>query len=153
MTARKRSFATLLVLTLSAALIGTASAGTRGAQPDLRFGVYTDASAFALGGGLKTRVGTSGYWSFNPNLEMVFFDYGNFFTINGDFLYDIPSSGGPSFYLGAGPAILVGDSNTDLGVNLIGGLSASRGSSRPFVQMKAILGEGSELAIMGGVRF
>jgi hypothetical protein len=150
-----RTIASLLVLSACTVLIGTetAAAATRAPQPDVRFGVYTDASGFALGGGLKTRVGTSGYWSFNPNLEMVFFDYGNAVTINGDFLYDIPSSGGPTFHVGVGPAILTGNSNTDLGVNLIGGLSASRGTSRPFVQMKAILGEGSELAIMGGVRF
>ncbi len=152
-TTRLRTLATVLLLALGAVAIGTSPASARGAHPDLRAGVYTDAGGLALGGGLNTQVGTSGFWTFNPNLEMVFFDGGNVVTLNGDFHYDFGSRDGPSFYLGTGPAILVGDSSSEFGINVIGGLAASRGPSRPFVQMKGILGDASELAIMGGVRF
>lgn len=124
---------------------------------DLRAGLYTDLSALALGGGLLSSMGS--HWFFNPNVEVALADGGNLFTINGDFHYDLPSEGAMSFYLGGGPTLLFadaeggGDSNTDLGLNLLAGVSGLRSSMRPFAQIKGIFAGGSEVALMGGIRF
>lgn len=124
---------------------------------DLRAGLYTDLSALALGGGLLSSMGS--HWFFNPNVEVALADGGNLFTINGDFHYDLPGEGPMSFYLGGGPALLVADSNggggsnTEFGLNLLAGVSGLRGQIRPFAQIKGIFADGSEVALMGGIRF
>jgi hypothetical protein len=123
---------------------------------DVRGGVYTDRSALALGAGLLTSVGTS--WWFNPNLEAAMGDGSDLITVNGDFHYDIPTGDPVSIYFGGGPALLFvnpegnGDGSTDVGLNLIGGV-AGRGAARPFGQVKAVLSDNSEVALMGGIRF
>lgn len=145
-----------LLLVLSASTLGSSRASA-GVDPGVRAGVYTDLSAFALGGELLSSMGSR--WFFNPNVEVAFADGGNLTTINGDFHYDLPSDGLMSVYLGGGPALLLassnrgGGSNTDFGVNLLAGISGVRGSARPFVQSKVILSGGTDVAFMGGIRF
>jgi hypothetical protein len=153
-----RKFASMAIGTALLALAATTLTPARsGAQTDvdLRAGVYTDMSAMALGGGLLTGVGSS--WWFNPNLEAAFGDGGNLITLNGDFHYDFPTGDPVSIYLGAGPALLFanpdgGDTSTDVGLNLIGGV-AGRGAVRPFGQVKAVVSDNTEVALMGGIRF
>lgn len=132
-----------------------ANAGT---DYDLRLGYYTDAQGLAVGAGLLSSVGSSARWFFNPNVEMAFGDATNNLTLNGDFHYDFAHSDAMSFYMGAGPAVIhtdpeFADSNTDLGLNLFGGVTGTRGSSRPFLQLKGILSDDTEVALMGGIRF
>ena len=123
---------------------------------DVRGGVYTDMSAMALGAGLLTGVGSS--WWFNPNIEAAFGDNGDLITLNGDFHYDFPTGDPVTIYLGAGPALLFAnpdgnnDGTTDVGLNLIGGI-AGRGAVRPFGQVKGVVSDNSEVALMGGIRF
>ena len=149
---------TMLALAAIVGVMASAPTPARAATDyDLRLGVYTDASAFALGAGLISGVGSTS-WYFNPNLEMAFGDDANVVTLNGDLHYDFASSGAMSFYAGAGPAIVYvnpefADSDTNLGLNLFGGVTAMRGSSRPFVQIKGILSDDTELALMGCIRF
>ena len=123
-----------------------------GMDVDLRGGMYTDAEAPALGGGLLMNVGDNG-WYFNPNLEMVFKDNDTDASVNGDFHYDFPNTGSLSTYLGVGPALLLNDGNNDLGVNVIGGIAGKRGEVRPFAQLKGIISDNNEVALMGGLRF
>src|SRR5262245_28470732 len=123
---------------------------------DLRAGYYTDMEAFAVGGGLLTPV--SNRWFFNPNVEVAIEDEASMWSINGDFHYDFVESGNASFWLGAGPALLIadpdgGDSDTDFAVNAFAGIGALRGGVRPFGQLKGVLGDNSELVLEGGVRF
>jgi len=134
---------------------GPARAGT---DYDLRMGTYTDAGGLALGGGFLTNVGSSYRWFFNPNVEVAFGDNERDVTLNGDIHYDFTPHGPLSMYLGGGPAIVSvspdgGDSKTDLGLNVFGGMTAVRGSARPFVQLKSIMSDNTELALMGGIRF
>lgn len=123
---------------------------------DLRAGIYTDVSALALGGGFMSSMGSR--WFFNPNLEVAIADGGNLFTVNGDFHYDLPSEGPVSLYFGGGPTLLFadpeggGDSDTQFGLNLLVGVSGL-GAQRPFAQVKGIFADGSEVALMGGIRF
>lgn len=145
--------------TVVAVLASTPSIARAGTDYDLRMGTYTDAGGLALGGGLITRVGSSDGWFFNPNVEVAFGDNARLVTLNGDLHYDFVPQGPLSMYLGAGPAIVSlspdggGDSNTDLGLNLFGGVTAIRGAARPFLQVKGIMTDNSEIALMGGIRF
>ena len=129
-----------------------------GTDVDLRAGFYTDADAFALGAGLLTPMGTHAGWYFNPNIELAMPDAGSTLTLSGDVHYDFPTTGTVSPYLGAGPTLIrfspdLGDANTDLGLNLFAGVSGLRGEVRPFVQLKGMFSSGSEVALMGGIRF
>lgn len=124
-----------------------------GMDLDVRAGVYTDAEGFAIGGGLLTPIGSGTGWFFNPNVEVAMPDGDNVLTINGDFHYDFPAGGSISPYIGAGPAVLRHSGDTDFGLNLFGGLSALQGSVRPFVQMKGVVADRGDLALMGGLRF
>lgn len=131
----------------------TASSSAAATDGDLRAGVYTDAGALALGGGLLTRFDSYSRWYFNPNLEVVLADEDNAFALNGDFHYDFPTEGAMSVYLGTGLGVLVEDSDTNLGLNVLSGLASTRGEVRPFLQLKGIISDNNELALMGGVRF
>ena len=119
-------------------------------------GVYTDNDAVAFGGGLLTGMGDR--WFFNPNLELAFADSRNLYTANADFHYDLPTTSSMSFYMGLGPALLIsdpdgGDSNSDVGLNVLAGIAGLSSTVRPFGQIKGIIKDGSELAIVGGIRF
>jgi len=160
MRARTRSsrFPIAAALLAALALALGAAVSHAATNADLRAGVYTDANAFALGGGLLTNLSGSSSWFFNPNIEAAFADHSNVVSLNGDFHYDFPATGAVSFYMGAGPALLFThqdgrDSQTDAGLNVIGGVSGLQGAVRPFAQFKGVVGDNSELALMGGIRF
>ena len=145
----------IVVLAMTSTGVMPAAART---TVDLRAGGYTDANAMGIGGGVMTDVGRGGAWMFNPNLEIVFPDGGNLFTMNGDFHYEFPSSSSLGTYAGAGPALLIADPNvggsrTDFGLDLIGGVTGRRGTTHPFGQAKIVLSDNTEFALMGGVRF
>jgi hypothetical protein len=153
-----RPWTAVALVAIVGVLASVPSPARAGTDYDLRLGVYTDASAFALGAGLISGVGSSTSWYFNPNLEMAFGNDAKVVTLNGDLHYDFASSGPMSFYAVAGPAIVYvnpefSDSETNLGLNLFGGVTGVRGASRPFVQIKGILSDDTELALMGGIRF
>lgn len=147
--------ATVALFAATCACVGTAAAHT---TADLRAGAYTDANAMAIGGGVVTGLSHSNTWMFNPNLEVVFPDGGNMFSMNADFQYQFPGSGSVGVYAGGGPALLIADPNngssqSDGALNLIGGVEGRHGSARPFGQAKAVLSDNSEFVLMGGVRF
>lgn len=149
--------ATTLTLLLAGLGSMPTSAGA-GTDVDLRLGFYSDAEAFAVGGGLLASVGSNGRWFFNPNLEFAMPDGGNIMAVSADFHYDFPTGSSLSPYLGGGPALMIfspdgGDSSTDLGLNLLGGVSSLSGAVRPFAQIKAVFSDDTEVALMGGVRF
>ena len=127
-------------------------------DPEVRGGYYTDAEGGFLGGGLLTDISST--WYFNPNLEYVFVDGGTLFTVNADVHKDLNSGSGPAFWLGAGPALIVRDSDvegadgeTDFGLNLIGGIGAKSGSIRPFGQAKYTISDENEASLAFGLRF
>ena len=124
---------------------------------DVRASVY-DGDDIALGGGVLTSVGHSGRWYFNPNLEMTMGDSRDFVAMSGDFHYDFADRGKATFWMGAGPALLVterpvGSNDTDLGVNVLTGVGAKSGDVRPFAQLRGTVSDESRVAIAGGIRF
>jgi hypothetical protein len=122
---------------------------------ELRAGVFMDADAFALGGGFLAPVGNR--WFFNPNAEFAFGDQ-DLVAVSGDFHYDFAGSNGMSPWLGLGPTILMRDtpgdgSDTDVGLNVLAGLGGTRGTLRPFAQVRGIVADNSQVVLTGGIRF
>ena len=124
---------------------------------DLRGGAYTDADAAMVGGGALVNLESTNHWYFNPNVELAFPERADLVTVNGDFHYDFPGAR-VAYWVGAGPALRVvdpevGNRDTDLGANLIAGLGARNGDVRPFGQLKVMVADDSEAALMFGIRF
>ena len=155
--------ATRLLIFLTVALLAMAAAPAARAEDvdiDLRAGIYTDGSDGFIGGGVLWDVGKPQSWYANPNLEYVFVDNGDLFTLNGDVHYDFKVDAPFAVWGGGGPAILFfdtdngdGDSETDFGLNLLAGLGAKEGSVRPFGQVKLIISDDSQLVFAFGLRF
>ena len=152
----KNVLLTMAIMISMVAALAAPRLSHAGTDADLRAGLYTDMSGVTVGAGLLAGMGSS--WFFNPNLEAAMGDHGNLVTLNADFHYDFASAGAASIYIGAGPGLLIaspdgGDTTTDLGLNVLGGVAASRGGVRPFGQVKGIIAEDTEFALMGGIRF
>ena len=148
---------TLLVLSL-AAVAAAPAARADGVDIDVRTGIYTDGSDGFLGAGVLWDVGKTGSWYANPNLEYVFVDNGDFFTVNGDVHYDFKTDAPFAVWAGGGPAVLFsdpdhGDSETDFGLNLLAGIGAKQGNIRPYGQVKLIISDDSQLVFAFGLRF
>ena len=145
-------------LALAAAILLAVPAAT---QADPRFGVrvgyYTEAEDPFIGAELLFRIVPEIY--FNPNVEVVLVDNGRYLTANGDFHYDFYQSRRTFLWLGAGLAVLnrdpegPADGDTDLGLNLLGGIGARRGRVIPYAQAKIILKSDTEFVIGVGLRF
>jgi hypothetical protein len=128
----------------------------------VRGGVYNDADAAFLGAELLTPFFARG-WYFNPNVEYVFVDDGNLWTLNLDAHYDLRTGAPFNFWLGGGPAIIFQSSDcrrcennddTNVGLNLLAGLGfMPRAAIRPYVQGKFTLSDETEASIAFGLRF
>jgi hypothetical protein len=161
-----RIMRTIIITTLAALmllLVGGNAPARADMRPELRGGVYTNADEGFIGGGLISDMSPT--WYFNPNVEWVFSE-GNYVTVNADIHKDLNNSGsGPAVWLGAGPAMVVtnttnpdltprpGVSDTDFGLNLIGGVGAKYGSARPFGQLKYMVSDRNQLSMALGLRF
>ncbi len=111
-----------------------------GVDPEVRAGLYPEADAVSVGGGLLTQMGSRSRWFFNPNVEVAMGDR-DIVALSGDVHYDFANEGNASFWVGAGPTVLVtdrpgADADTDLGLNLLTGVGGSRGNVRPFAQLR-----------------
>lgn len=122
----------------------------------VRGGYYSDVEEAFLGVEALTPIGPGG-WYFNPNVEYVFVDPGDLWTLNGDFHYDFWQEGSWNGWLGAGPAVIFRDvgrhDETDLGLNLFAGIGSSQGAARPYVQGKVIISDDTEAVLAVGLRF
>lgn len=131
----------------------------------VRGGFYSDADAGFLGAELLMDVTRD--WFFNPNVEYVFVDDGDLWTLNLDAHYDFHAGAPYYIWAGGGPAVIFSsidpppgcrrcddDSETNLGLNLLGGIGFGRGQAiRPYVQGKVTLSDNTEASIAFGLRF
>ncbi len=127
----------------------------------VRAGVYTDQSDGFVGGELLFPI--TPQWYFNPNVEWVFVDDGDLFTVNGDFHYDFSVDFDGFVWAGAGAALIVADDDrtrrrdddaeTDVGLNLLGGVGWQVEGFTPYVQGKVIVSDDSEAVVAVGLRF
>jgi hypothetical protein len=138
-------------------MVAAPAPGRAGVDADVRAGVFTNADAVGVGAGILTPVGRSNYrWYANPNAEVAL-GGDDLVALNGDFHYDVSHQRTTSVWLGAGPAIIIlnhnGNSDTNLGVNLLAGMGKTQGSVRPYGQIKGVVADNSGVALVGGVRF
>src|SRR5262245_52675922 len=124
---------------------------------DVRAGGAADPDGVAIGGGILTPVGSSRHWYFNPNVDLTMGDSRDVFAMNGDFHYDLDTSG-PAFWIGGGPALMVvdrdgADNDTDVGLNVLTGIGKKHGDVRPFAQLRGTVADESRVQIAGGIRF
>src|SRR5689334_8875388 len=123
----------------------------------VRGGLYSDAEAGFLGAELLT--GITRNWYFNPNLEYVFVDDGDLYTLNLDAHYDFNTRS--PFYVWAGAGLAAIFSETDpprfcrnCESEDETGVGFGKGQAlRPYVQGKVILSDETEAAIAVGIRF
>ena len=158
----RRFVVTTIPLLLSLVIVALPARASDRLVPEVRGGLYTESSDGFLGGGLL--MGLSPTWYFNPNAEIVFSE-GSYATINADVHKDLNMGSGPAVWLGAGPALVVanthdpdltnspGESDLDLGLNLIGGVGAKYGSARPFGQLKYMVSDQNQFSMALGLRF
>lgn len=145
--------------TTVAFLASISSPATSQTDVEFRGGYYSDVEEGFLGGGLVADLGNS--WDLNPNLEWVLTDGYDYLTVNGDLHYDFNAqSSGPAIWAGTGLAVVhtspdapARNDETDLGVNLFGGVGAKTGSVRPFMQLKGRVADNSETSVALGLRF
>jgi hypothetical protein len=123
----------------------------------VRTGVYTEAEAGFFGAEVVTPIAQT--WYFNPNLEYAFVGVDrDVLSINGDFHYDFILDRPFYLWAGAGPAVIVrevvpGDRQTDLGVNLIGGMGWKKTNVEPYLQGKVAFSDDTEAVLAFGARF
>jgi hypothetical protein len=152
------SIRTLGSLLLLLGIAGMAAPAQAQMDAEVRLGFYTDPDAVSFGAGLLTPLTTAAPWMFNPNVEVAIGDFANVISINPDFHYDFPTGTSLAYWMGAGPAVMFidrdrGGTDTDFGVNVLAGLGAKHGGTRPFVQLKGVISDDSRLALTGGLRF
>jgi hypothetical protein len=156
MMKRKMLVVPLLLMLLSLASFGSANAQTRFG---VRGGIYLDQDDPFVGAHFVHKI--QRHWVFNPNFEYVLLDRerASLFTINADIHYDLPSSSRSSttFWLGGGLGIshfsLEEAKNTDTGLNLLMGASFGRRGAIPFLQIKVMVEDESQLVLGGGITF
>src|SRR6266850_6973726 len=95
---RAAGYFAIFVLLCGAGSVINAGSAQAAVDADLRAGVFLDADAVGVGGGVLTRVGSEGRWFFNPNLEVGFGDHENIVAMNGDFHYDFAKDNGMSVW-------------------------------------------------------
>ncbi len=148
----------LFVLISALGVVSIAPDSQARSQFGVRIGSYTDMEEFYVGADLLAPVGAHTY--VNPNIEYVLIDYGTYLTTNLDLHYDFATRSRMYFWLGGGLGLAYfspegnGDSNSELAVNLLGGIGFNtRGSFVPYIQAKAILGDADDFVITFGLRF
>jgi hypothetical protein len=149
--------ATAVVLALAIACIGLVPSDAPASDLGVHMGYYFDAEAIAVGFGLLTSLSESrNRWFFNPNAELIVGDT-DMAAVNLDFHYDFATSEDLTFWAGAGPGVFVidqpFDDDLDVGLNLLAGFGKQTGSTRPFLQGKAIVKDDTEASLAVGIRF
>jgi hypothetical protein len=155
-----------LVLAGLIAALGWLPAPSAAADIDfgVRGGFYDDADAGFVGAELLMEVYPR--WFIDPNVEYAFVDDGSLWTLNADVHYDFPVTIPFAVWAGAGPAVIhrstdaprgcrrcSGKDDTDLGLNLLGGIGFRRGAVRPYLQGKVVLSGDTEAVFAVGLRF
>jgi hypothetical protein len=151
MQVRTRYAALVVALSLGAATVAEAQSGTRYLGPRVSYNF--DAEEAGLG--LQLGLPLTSSLAFYPSFDVFFVDPGSFFSVNADFKLR-PDINAP-LYFGAGLNVSRfsggGNSDTNTGLNLLGGLEATFGAIHPFAELRVILGDGSALQLGAGLNF
>jgi hypothetical protein len=163
----RRSLAALVCLGLVIASAGEATAqGSRTVQfgPQLSWG---DDADLGVGGRAQVSVPATQFVIIG-SFDLFFPDSDggpdiDYWEINGNAVYEFDLAGETTIrpYAGAGLNIAhatrdlagLGDSNTDLGLNLLGGARFDAGPIQPFIELRVEAEGGEQFVITGGVLF
>lgn len=120
-----------------------------------RAGYYTDNNDLFLGTGLNLNIATI---SVCPNLEYVFIDKGDFYTLNLDGHLNLVTPPGTALWIGLGLTRLYynpdnGSSTRESGMNLLAGFGLTKIPLRPYLQGKFIIADNSQFVIGAGIVF
>jgi len=152
---------TLLVVLLLAVITSGAEAQRRyrrvsAATPGPTYGAHVGYNFDAS----KALIGAQLSWPIVPALELYpTFDYyfvsgGSLWALNFDVKYRPPTTY-QAWYVGGGlnysHASSGGVSNSTTNLNLLTGLEGRRGRTRPYVEAKLIVGNGSAFQLVGGL--
>ena len=150
-----------VAVTAAALVVAPASAQRRGRasaaaveRPSYgaHLGYNFDASDLLLGAQLTYPI--TPRLALYPTFDYYFVSGGSLWALNFDLKYRPPTRYG-AWYVGGGlnwsHASAGGTSASDTNLNLLTGLEGRRGRTRPYVEGKFILGNGSSFQIVGGV--
>ncbi len=152
MTSRVRAVAVALVLMCGVS--AAAEAQSRALHFGPRIGYNFDVEEFSIGAHLIKPLTNA--IAFYPSFDYYMVDPGTFIGFNADLRYQMPAENLQWLYLGAGLGItrasFGGASNTNTGLNLIGGFQPG-GNSRikPFAEARLKVGDGSTFGVFGGI--
>lgn len=169
----KVSFRSLFAGSAMVAGLALATPATASAQVGfvLQGSYGSEVEAIGVGGGVNFGMGSlTAKHGIRAEATFDYFladDPLTYWEVNGNLLYDLKSV--KSLYLGAGVNYAkssiggeLGDlcdsvgsdcSNSDIGLNVLGGFKLGSGKSAPFVQARFELGGGEQFVISGGFRF
>jgi hypothetical protein len=151
----------LVVLLLLALTVSTADAQRRrrraiatssGPAYGAHLGYNFDVDELLLGAQLAWPITPD--LAFYPTFDYYFVSPGSLWALNFDLKFRPPTRYG-AWYVGGGlnysHASLNGTGGSDTGLNLLTGLEGRRGRTRPYVEGKFILANGSSFQLVGGV--
>lgn len=126
-----------------------------GFGPEVRGGLYSQNDDFFLGAGLRLGVP---FVTLVPNVEYVFVNNGDLYTLNLDGQITVFSLAVSSLWVGGGLARVHskpegGDSKTSSGANLYAGFGLNAIVLKPYVQAKYIVNGDDQFVLGLGLRF
>ncbi|MDO9172966.1 MAG: hypothetical protein Q7W29_14160 [bacterium] len=152
--------------TLLASLLLAATPALAQSDWGLRGGLTIDPDQVHVGAHVNAgEIFNDGY--FLPNVEVGFGDHGTLIALNPELVYrfDRPSRSRWGFYIGGGLGINIydwddgprdyrDDTDTELGLNILGGMSrARRGGGDVFLELKLGVADSPEAKVTVGIGF
>ena len=145
----------MVSLGLVCGLAGVTQAQTNRVHLGPRISYNFDLEDFAIGAQLSIPIANR--FEFYPSFDYYFVDPGSAWGMNADLKYRFAPESLRWLYVGAGlnfTGVSVGDADdTDVGLNLLGGVETLRGRVHPFGEFRATLGGGSFVQLAVGLNF
>ena len=150
---RSQGRAVTLALVLTAVAAGRAQAQTS----EWHFGPHIlynfDVKEFGVGAQFGLPIAS--HLEFYPSFDYYFVSPGSLWALNADLKYRFSGRGLNWLYVGSGLNLTRSSagsfSNTDVNLNLIGGVESLRGRVHPFGEFRVIVGNGSSAQIAAGL--
>lgn len=150
------------VIAITLCLLTVAAVATADDGPPRSYGVHAgfglDPDQFVLGA--QAELGQVKIARFAPSLNAGFGDNLTIFALNGDVrLYLSPPKTTFAVFLGGGPTLAMidfegGDTDTEIGLSLVGGLKAAMGRSNAYtLEGRLGLGDIPEFRLLVGILF
>jgi hypothetical protein len=149
----KTKLAVALAVSLAMGVSGAAAQSQGRSHIGPQIGYNFDAEVLVVGAQFSAAIGK--HLEAYPSFNYFFVDAGTLWAINADLKYRLPIQNADWLYVGAGLNItrfsVSSFSSTDAGLNLIGGVESRAGTIHPFGEFRLTVGDGSTIAVMGGL--